>query len=99
MAIGPIEIQVFGDFSPFQAAIDDLKAWLVQLPEEAGKVERLFFCEGLIRPGLLSIVQIPTPGTGELRFCVDFSDQGRELMRALVAGEFDGRVVEEIAHG
>ena len=99
MAIGPISIPVSLATEPLAAALTELEAWLVECPDKAGEVRDLLFCDGKLRPGLLSIEQGPAARAGELGLRVDFSDQGRELVRALVAGEIDGAVVQKLRHG
>lgn len=82
-----IELQV--DTQPLLARFETLKAFLVQFPDKAGEVARLFFHEGEFRQELLSIRQVPAVRAGELNVSFDLSDAGLELMRALIAGEID----------
>jgi hypothetical protein len=99
MAAGAISFSVSMATESLTAALAELEAWLVECPEKAGEVRDLLFCDGKLRPGLVSIVQVPAGGAGDLVLRVDLSDQGRELVRALVAGEIDGAVVQKLRHG
>lgn len=99
MATGSIEVDVYY-CGNFPAVLDEIRALLLERPDKAGEFEALLFHEGKLRPGVLSVVQSPTSGAGNLSLCFDFSDEYLKHVRALIAGDVDcGVFVDDLVHG
>lgn len=87
----PVHVQTHG----LSSALQELTLWAGESADRARKIRDAFFCGAQLRPGIVSIEQGPASDTGDLILRVDLSHWGRELMRALMAGDGDDEIVEK----
>lgn len=87
----PVRVQTHGLLS----ALRELTLWAGESADRARKIRDAFFCGTQLCPGIVSIEQGPASDTGDLVLRVDISHRGRELMRALTAGDGHDEIVEK----